>query len=343
MKNLGRLLSICFLGTAVCISAFAQDDETRQATGLPMKIGENVNNPTKTNLSGKITLEGLDTSQSIPTMFVSAIANGITVDRRRVNDAGFYFIPGVPRENVTVILEVNGEEVGRQQVMSSVMGNIRQDFIINAAQWRNAKSKTGVISAKNLYPRSAENEKLFEKAMSAIIDKKPDNAIKSFKQIVENDAKDFVSWTELGTLYFRNEKYSDAEKCYTSALEQKPDFMMALINLGKLYLTQKQPEKAIPVLTKAVETEPTSADSQHLLGESYLQIKKGSKAVVYLYEALRLAPVEKAEIHLRLAWLYNAAGLKDKAVEEYKQFLQKVPNHPDKEKFEKYIKENSPQ
>lgn len=90
-----------------------------------------------------------------------------------------------------------------------------------------------------------------------------------------------------------------------------------------------------------MEAEIASADAQHYLGEAYLQAKKGSKAVGYLNEAIRLAPIEKAEIHLRLASLYNGAGLKDKAVEEYKMFLEKVPNYKEKEKIEKYIKENS--
>ncbi len=342
MKKISVFLQLCLLVILFANLGFAQDDETRQATGLPMKIGENATNPTKGNLSGKITLQGFDPSQPRPTIFVSVLVNGMSVERRQAADTGNYFIPGIPRENVTLIVEVNGEEVGRQQLMPSIMGNLRQDFMINAMQWRNAKPKTGVISAKDIYSRNPENEKIFEKATNAAKDKKNDEAVKLFKQIVDNDSKDFVAWTELGTEYFRSEKYSDAEKAYNQAIEQKPDFMMALLNLGKLYLSQKQAEKSIPVLTKAVETEPTSADSQHLLGEAYLQIKKGSKAVVYFYEALKLAPIEKAEIHLRLAGLYNAAGLKDKAVEEYKQFLQKVPNHPEKEKIEKYIKENSP-
>jgi tetratricopeptide (TPR) repeat protein len=111
--------------------------------------------------------------------------------------------------------------------------------------------------------------------------------------------------------------------------------------LGKLFIAQKQGEKAIPVLTKAVEVEPGSADAQHYLGESYLQIKKGSIAVGHLNQALRLAPIEKAEIHLRLAALYNGAGLKGKAAEEYKLFLEKVPKHPEREKIKNYIKENS--
>lgn len=338
MKNFGVFLLFCFLSVSIGNVVFAQDEDNR----LPTKIGENSTNTSKGNLSGKVTLHGLDPSQPRPPVFVLVFLNGVLMDRRQVFDNGNYNVPNVPRENVTVAVEVNGAEVGRQQLSPSLIGSIRQDFEINLLQGQNAGAKTGVVSAKSLYSRSTENEKLFEKAMLAAKDKKPDTAINLFKQIVANDPKDFVAWTELGTLYFRNEKNSEAENAYNKALELKPDFMVALLNLGRLYLAQNQPEKAITILTKAVETDATSANAQHLLGESYLQIKKGSKAVIYLNEAIRLDPIEKAEIHLRLATLYNAAGLKEKAVEEYKQFLEKVPKHPDKEKFEKYIKENSP-
>ena len=189
---------------------------------------------------------------------------------------------------------------------------------------------------------SWHSEKLFEKATSAARDKKTDNAIKLFKQIVESDPKDFVVWTDFGTLYFRGDKFSEAEKCYLTALEHKPDFMLAQLNLSRLYLTQKQPEKVIQILTKALETQPNSADANHYLGEAYLQAKLGSKAIIYLNAAIQLAPIEKAELHLRLGWLYNAAGLKDRAALEYKQFLAKVPKYAEKEKLEKYINENLP-
>lgn len=339
MKNLGICLVLFFLNISMGSVVFAQDEENR----LPTKIGENSTNTSKGNLSGKVTLRGLDPTQPKPVVFVLVFLNGVLMERRQVFDNGSYNVPNVPRENVTVAIEVNGAEVGRQMLQPSLIGSIRQDFDVNLLQGQNSNSKTGIVSAKSLYTRSDENEKLFEKAMSAAKDKKPDNAINLFKQIVANDPKDFVTWTELATLYFRNEKYSEAEQAYNKALELKPDFMVALLNLGRCYLAQNQAEKAIPVLTKAVEADPASANAQHLLGEAYLQTKKGSKAVVYLYEAIRLAPIEKAELHLRIATLYNAAGLKAKAVEEYKQFLEKVPKHPDREKFEKYIKENSTQ
>ncbi|HUQ31533.1 MAG TPA: hypothetical protein VM095_05400, partial [Pyrinomonadaceae bacterium] len=60
------------------------------------------------------------------------------------------------------------------------------------------------------------------------------------------------------------------------------------------------------------------------------------KAVPYLNEAARLG---QADAHLRLATLYNAAGLKSLAADEYEQFLKKKPDYPDRGKLERYIAE----
>jgi Tfp pilus assembly protein PilF len=59
-----------------------------------------------------------------------------------------------------------------------------------------------------------------------------------------------------------------------------------------------------------------------------------------LNEAIRLDPIGKASAHLRLAALYNAAGMKDKAALEYEQFLMKRPDFSEREKLRQYVKNN---
>lgn len=341
MKKIGIASSLVFLSCSCIGSLQAQDDETRQIMGLPIMIGQNSSNRNSTTLSGRITVKGLDPSKPRPVFFVAVYWQGSLIDRRQTNDTGVYFVPSVPRENSILSVEIGGIEIGRYQLMPAVSGNLRHDVTLDLAQVEQARGKTGVVSVRDFYERTDENQKLFDKAMAASREKKMDNAVSLYTQIIKNDPKDFVALSEMGTLYFRNEKYPQAEEYYNKALEQKPDFSLAQINLGKMYLAQKDPEKAITVLSKAVETDPKSADIQHFLGEAYLQVKKGSKAVVHLNEAIKLAPLEKADIHLRLAQLYNGANLKDKAAEEYKQYLAKVPEYKDKDKLEKYIKENA--
>ena len=154
------------------------------------------------------------------------------------------------------------------------------------------------------------------------------------------DPKDYEAWTELGNIYFRKKATDNAEAAYFKAIELKRDYFVALVNLGKLYFSVKRFDDAILVLTNAVKANAESADAHHFLGESYLAVKKGSLAVPELNAAIKLDPTGKSDLHLRLAALYDGAGLKQKAAAEYKLLLEKRPDHPDKAKFEKYISDN---
>jgi tetratricopeptide (TPR) repeat protein len=116
-----------------------------------------------------------------------------------------------------------------------------------------------------------------------------------------------------------------------------------MMDLGRLRLSLKNFDGATEILSRALKVRPDSADANYLLGEAYLQMKKGSAAVGYLYEALRLDPTGMADAHLRLAALYNRAGLKDKAAAEYAQFLKKKPDYPERKILERYIADNKKQ
>ena len=159
---------------------------------------------------------------------------------------------------------------------------------------------------------------------------------------METDPGDFPAWFELGTVYFIQKNYDEAEKAYTQAIAKHPDYGVALISLGRLRIVQKNYDGAIEALSQAVKVLPTSAQANYFLGEAYLQKKKGSLAVGYLNQALKLDPVGMADAHLRLGALYNAAGMKDKAAVEYEEFLKKVPDYPEAKQLRDYISANKP-
>jgi len=134
--------------------------------------------------------------------------------------------------------------------------------------------------------------------------------------------------------------FGKAEGAYERAGEVNPSFFPSFFNLAKLRISQKRFEAAIEALNQSVKLKPDSPQANYLLGDAYLQIKKGSKAVIYLNEALKLDPIGMAQAHLRLAVLYNAAGMKGKAADEYEAFLKKKPDYPDRNKLEQYIATN---
>ena len=261
------------------------------------------------------------------------------VGRQTVGGRGRYRFTNLRSGEYELAIETTAGEITRQRlIITGTTSDIRQDFEFEWKERPGGKSNNaGVISAADFYSRSAANKSLFEKAYGAVEKKDYANGIKLLNQIVENDKSDFQAWSLLGTLYVAEEKTDEAEKAYLNAIEAKPTYALPFINLGKLLLTKKRFEEAVDKLTHAVELQPQSPDANLFLGEAYLRLKKGSKAIPYLNEAGKLGNIQA---HLDLGWLYNAAGLKDKAVLEYEEILKKKPDYPDRKKLEQYISEN---
>jgi Tfp pilus assembly protein PilF len=241
-----------------------------------------------------------------------------------------------------VVMLENSEVANVRVTLNGIIGtDYRQDISLEWQPDHAEKTpKAGVIPAAAAYQRSKANQTLFTKAEEAIKKKNFDEAGTLLRQIVHSDAKDFEAWTELGTVQFIMKDNSEAEKAYVRALDEQPFFILALLNLGKLRLEQHKFDQAIEILTKAVTVQPPSAEANYFLGEAYLNIKKGSKAVDYMNEAIRIDPAGKAEIHLRIAEIYDAVGLKDLAAVEYEKFLEKRSDYPEKKKLQRYITQN---
>jgi Tfp pilus assembly protein PilF len=300
-------------------------------------------------LFGDFKVDDSNVSGPKPEIFTVILYTEATtlIARDTVSNHGRYRFVNVPNGQYYIVVEVEGREVVRINLVISEpqRTDIRRDIEL---EWRGAlmagdPKKGSAIVAAGYDHRTPANQALFDKTLEAIKRNDAKQAIAWLNQIVSADAQDFEAWTELGTLYFKQDKLSEAEKAYLRALTERPSFLLALLNLGKLRLSQKNFEGAIESLSRVVEMDPQSADANLYLGEAYLQIKKGSKAVGYFNEAIRLDPVGKAEAHLRLAALYRAAGLKDKAVAEYEQFLAKKPDSPEKKMIQQYITENKKQ
>jgi tetratricopeptide (TPR) repeat protein len=265
---------------------------------------------------------------------------GLAVARQTVPNNGRYRFMDLPNGYYDLVVEVEGTEVARVRVR--ILSPYKNDFTQNIElEWRARPSAgAGNVSVADFYKRTPANQKLYDRAEEAMTAKKYADAASLLQQVLAADAKDYQACTEIGTAYLFQDNAAEAEKAYLRAVEIRPSFVLAYVNLGRLRIARKNYEGAIEVLSKAVELPPPSADANLLLGESYLQIKKGSKAVAPLNEAARLG---RPEAHLRLATLYNAAGMKDRAAAEYEQYLVKEPNSPDRKKLEQYVKENKQQ
>jgi len=261
--------------------------------------------------------------------------------RQRVQSNGRYRFIDIPDGRYYIVVEYEGAELDRFIVdfSSQFKSDMQRDIELQARAVSEA-AKAAVVAAADKYNRGSKTSSIFTKAKDAARNKKYDEAATLFRQITETDSADFPAWYELGTVYFIQKNYAEAEKAYTQAIARHPDYGVALISLGRLRIVQKNYDGAIEALSQAVKVLPASAQANYFLGEAYLQNKKGSLAVGYLNQALKLDPVGMADAHLRLGALYNAAGMKDKAAAEYEEFLKVVPDYDGKKQLQDYITAN---
>ena len=266
------------------------------------------------------------------------------ISRQVVSSRGRYRFTGLREGDYEIQVVVEGKEIGRVtqfpiggRTLPSSFYGYQHDLEFRWKPGTAAPVRAGVISAADIYNRPESTRQLFVKAEEAVAKKKYDQATTLLNQIVETDNADFQAWTALGSIYFAQEKFDDAEKAYLQAITIKPNSGRAQYNLGRFRSWQKKFAEAVEPLTKAVELQPDSGDAHMLLGEAYLQLKKGSKAIPHLNEAAKHG---RPEAHLRLGWLYNAAGMKDKAAIEYEEYLKKNPEYQDRNKLKEYISAN---
>jgi len=346
MTIIGRIVCVVAMFIALTCSSFAQEDLGRES-GLPSRIGgnrcESAPRGATATLQGTFNVTGMQNSEKPPLFSVALYAGGAFISRQRVKNGGTFYFYCVPNQSIFIIAEVNSTEVWNYSVnsLASPPQTNFQDIYITWSASRDAiKRRNEVISARNLYTRTKENQKRFEKAMEKLREKNGETTAKMLDDLVKLDPSDFVALTEIGNIYCNNGHYAEGELIFERALVLKSDFINALFGVGRADLALKKLDRAIDVLSQARKQNPDSADVNHYLGEAYLQNRQGTLAIQHMRRAIELAPAEKADLHLRIAWLYNAAGAKNLAAEEYRLLLKAKPNHPEKQKLEQYIAAN---
>ncbi|MFL6467762.1 MAG: tetratricopeptide repeat protein [Pyrinomonadaceae bacterium] len=289
---------------------------------------------------GKVALRGFVASAKLPKVTVIFSDREQSEVRWTTGKSGSYCFKRNNASGGLLVIEVDGIEAIRRSLPSFGPNQQREDFEITSTGLQK-QSPPGTISAKFSRPPNEKTAALYRKVFDAEKNSDKTGAIGFLKEIVKIDPDDYVAWAKLGTIYFGDMELAEAETAFRHSLESRVDYTPSWINMGKLRSAQERFDTAIEIFKHALELEPNSAHVYRLLGEAYLQAKSGNLGAQALNKAIALDPTGMSECHLLLAKLYDLAGAKDVAANEYKLFLGKVPEHPDKKKFEKYIKDNS--
>ena len=334
MRSPVRFILICFASIVFVLNANAQVDEMCTEAGfIPSLDSPFAHVP---YVFGRVTLKGVDPVAKLPSVSVTLTDSQQPANRFMLGRSGNYCFKRTGGGG-TLVVQVDGIEAARRTLPSMGSSQQREDFEITVGQ---PLPPPAAVSTKFSRPPNEKTFDLYRQATESEKNKDLDKAVGFIKAIVSVDAADFIAWAKLGSLYFEQQAYTDADGAFRKSLELRVDYTPAWINVGQMRVAQKQYAAAIEIFKHTLELEPASARAHQLLGEAYLLNKQGTLGVEALNQAIKLDPVGMAECHLQLAHLYELAKANKLATHEYKAFLTKVPNHPDKAKFEKFIRDN---
>ena len=89
----------------------------------------------------------------------------------------------------------------------------------------------------------------------------PEQAIEAYRNAVGLNPSAAGGWVNLGTIYYRQRHFQEAESCYCKALATDPTYALAEFNLGNLYDEQGRIGDAFEHYRRALAINPHYADA----------------------------------------------------------------------------------
>jgi tetratricopeptide (TPR) repeat protein len=143
------------------------------------------------------------------------------------------------------------------QKMEAISGQILFDF--DAA---GLGAVANFPAKKRSAQRMRESEEWFQRGLDAEESGAPiEAAIEAYTKALELNPEAAGALVNLGTIYYRQRKFTEAEKYYSQAIAADPDYPLAQFNLGNLYDEQNRIADAFDHYRRALALNPSYADA----------------------------------------------------------------------------------
>ena len=170
------------------------------------------------------------------------------------------------------------------QKMEAISGQILLDF--------EASSLAGVRAfpdQKSSANRMRESEAWFQKGLDLEETGAPiQEAIDAYRKVLELNPSAAGALVNLGTIYYRQRKFAEAERYYGEAIKADPEYALAQFNLGNLYDEQGRIGDALEHYRQALALNPNYADAHFNLALLCERMGDALKAVHHWKAYLKL-------------------------------------------------------
>ncbi|MEM9922279.1 MAG: tetratricopeptide repeat protein [Cyanobacteria bacterium P01_D01_bin.50] len=171
-------------------------------------------------------------------------------------------------------------------------------------------------------------EKLHKQALILYHNRQLLDAEIKFKQVLELDANHASAWLNIGSLYYTNERYSQALEAIFKSLEIDYSKAVAHYSLGLVLEKLNVIYKAILAYKKAIDLDSQLIDAYNQLGNIFYEAGDLEQAESTYRKAIAAKPKHFGS-YLNLGNILIEKEQIDEAITTYEQALQLKPRDPD--------------
>jgi tetratricopeptide (TPR) repeat protein len=190
--------------------------------------------------------------------------------------------------------------------------------------------------AVTLQPKSPENHVAlglaFERSGSL------GEALDAYRAAAGADPKYAEAFERLGALYFTNGRFEDAAAAYEKAVAAAPRTTRNRIALGDARAKLGRHDVAIRIFKDVMKLDPTAVEVVYRLARSVHE-SEGARAAMPLYERAAREDRKNPMPHYFLGYMYKDRAQKQRAVAEFKRFLELKPDADEKKDIEAEIED----
>jgi tetratricopeptide (TPR) repeat protein len=170
------------------------------------------------------------------------------------------------------------------QRMEAISGQILFDFeAADLGGIRNFPERKRAVN------RMREAEAWFQKGLELEETGAPvQEAVAAYEKVLEFNAEAAGALVNLGTIYYRQRKFGEAERYYEAAIEADPSYALARFNLGNLHDEQGKVDTALEHYRFALQLNPQYADAHFNLALLSERAGENLKAVHHWKAYLKL-------------------------------------------------------
>ncbi|MBM7697919.1 tetratricopeptide (TPR) repeat protein [Kurthia huakuii] len=167
-----------------------------------------------------------------------------------------------------------------------------------------------------------------EQGIKAMQEERFEDAVKAFTQAIEEHPNDTVGYINFGNLLAGMGDMERAERFFQKAISLNEEAATAYYGLANLYYNNERFEEAAKIYERAIRSGIEGADAYYMLGKSFEHAGNLKLALPYMQRAAELAP-EDIQVRLANAILMASLEMFDFAKPELEAVLSLDENNAD--------------